>query len=92
VIGRSFVTTDKKTIEIPTGTPITAIIVADLEPSLRNLARRYDFDETWDRTGIFKYHDEFDVFIEIIGFNKLIVDAEKRNAAFVDILPDDLGT
>jgi hypothetical protein len=44
-------------------TPITAIIVADLEPSLRSLARRYDFDETWDKKGLFKYHEDFDVFI-----------------------------
>jgi hypothetical protein len=41
---------------------------------------------------LFKYHDDFDVFIEIIGFNKLISDAEKRNAAFCDILLNDLGT
>jgi hypothetical protein len=42
--------------------------------------------------GLFKYHEEFDVFVEIVGFNKLISDAEKRNAAFFDILLSDLGT
>lgn len=89
---KSFVTTSKKTIEVPDGTPITAIIVADLEPSLKALARRYDFAETWDKLGLFKYHEEFDVFIEIHGFNKLISNAEKRNAAFFDILLGDLGT
>jgi hypothetical protein len=89
---KSFVTTSKKTIEIPSSTPMTAIIVADLEPSLRALARRYDFNDTWDKLGLFKYHDDFDVYIEIIGFNKLISDAEKRNAAFFDILLNDLGT
>lgn len=89
---KSFVTTEKKTIDIPTGTPIHAIIVADLEPSLRALARRYDFSETWEKTGLFKYHEDFDVFIEIVGFNKLISDAEKRNAAFFDVLLGDLGS
>ena len=88
----SFVTMDKKTIEIPDSTPITAIIVADLEPSLRKLARRYDFSDTWDRKGLFKYHSDFDVFIEIFGFNKLISDAEKRNAAFFEILLNDIGS
>ncbi|HUZ90417.1 MAG TPA: hypothetical protein VMU78_00715, partial [Methylocella sp.] len=88
---KSFVTTHGKTIDIPTATPITSIIVADLEPTLRSLARRYDFSETWDKTGLFKFHEEFDVFIEIIGFNKLISDAEKRNAAFFEILLSDLG-
>jgi hypothetical protein len=42
--------------------------------------------------GLFKYHEDFDVFIEILGFDKLISDAEKRNAAFFDILLNDLGT
>ena len=88
---KSFVTTSGKTIDIPPSTPITAIIVADLEPTLRSLARRYDFSETWDKTGLFKFHEEFDVFVEIVGFNKLVSDAEKRNAAFFDILLNDLG-
>jgi hypothetical protein len=88
---KSFVTTTGKTIDIPESTPITAIIVADLEPTLRQLARRYDFAETWEKTGLFKYHEDFDVFIEIIGFNKLISDAEKRNAAFFEILLNDIG-
>jgi hypothetical protein len=89
---RSFVTTAGKSIDIPQSMPVTAIIVADLEPSLRHTARRYDFDETWDKKGLFKYHDDFDIFIEILGFDKLISDAEKRNAAFFEILLSDLGT
>ncbi|SIQ66069.1 hypothetical protein SAMN05880592_104280 [Bosea sp. TND4EK4] len=88
---KSFVTSSGKTIDIPPSTPITAIIVADMEPTLRNLARRYDFDETWDKKGLFKYHEDFDVFIEILGFDKLISDAEKRNAAFFEILLNDMG-
>jgi len=88
---KSFVTTSGKTIDIPASTPITSIVVADLEPSLRSLARRYDFAETWDKKGLSKYHEDFDVFIEIIGFDKLISDAEKRNAAFFEILLNDLG-
>ena len=89
---KSFITTSKKTIDIPVATPITAIIVADLRPSLRSVARRYDFEESWDKRGLFKYHDDFDVFVEILGFDKLISDAEKRNAAFFEILLNDLGT
>lgn len=89
---KSFVTTSGKTIPIPSGTPITAMLVADLEPTLRALARRYDFDETWDKQGLFKYHDDFGVFIEVIGFDRLISDAEKRNAAFFDVLLNGLGS
>ena len=89
---KSFVTTAGKSIDIPHSTPIMAIIVADLEPSLRSLARRYDFNETWDKLGLFKYHEDFDVFIEIIGLDKLISNVEKRNAAFFEILLNDLGT
>ncbi|QQS14645.1 MAG: hypothetical protein IPK81_11075 [Rhodospirillales bacterium] len=88
---KSLLTTSGKTIAIPDGTPISAIIVADIEPTLRALAKRYDFDETWDKLGLVKYHTEYDVFIEIVGFDKLISDAEKRNAAFFEILLSDLG-
>jgi hypothetical protein len=52
----------------------------------------YDFDETWGKKGLFKYHDDFDIFIEILGFDKLISDAEKRNATFFEILLNDLGS
>lgn len=87
----SFITTAGKTIDIPHSTPITSIVVADLEPTLREVAERYDFLETWDKTGLFKYHDKFDLFIEIVDFSELISDSEKRNAAFFDILSNDIG-
>lgn len=87
----SFITTKGKSIDIPSSTPATAIVVCDLEPSLKKLAERYDFSLSWNKLGYFKYHETFDIYIEIMGYNTLISNAEKRNAAFFDILLNDIG-
>lgn len=84
-------TKDGKYIDIPDGTNVYAYIVADIVPKLRGIAERNDFSNTWDKKGMYKYHDKYDVFIEIVGFDKLITDAKKRNAAFFDVLLDDPG-
>jgi hypothetical protein len=88
---KRFVTSDGASISVPTNTPITAFVVADLEPSLVSLASEYDFTESWDRKYYFNYHDAYDVYMEIYGYDKLLEDAKKRNSPFFDVLLSDLG-
>ena len=45
---------------------------------------------TWDEKGYYMYHSANDIFIETIGYDKLVADAQKRNAAFFDILLGDI--
>ena len=46
--------------------------------------------KTWDDKGYYMYHKTNDIFIETISYDKLISDAQKRNAAFFDILLGDI--
>ena len=89
---KRFVTSDGATINIPTTTPITAFIVADLEPKLRGVAEDYDFTESWDKTFLFRYHDGYDVYIEMFGYGKLLEDAKQRNSPFFDVLLNEIGS
>jgi hypothetical protein len=87
----SFVTQEGATIDVPDSTPITAYLIADLEPSLRDLAEYYDFQTSWDRKSMFDYHKKFKIYTEVFGYNKLLEDARKRNSPFFDVLLKDLG-
>jgi hypothetical protein len=69
-------------IHIKEGTPFYAYIIADLTPSLKTLAKRAMFRPTPDGDGYFKFHDNYNMYIELISFKKMIRDAKKRNAAF----------
>ncbi|MEX2317377.1 MAG: ATP-binding protein [Pirellulales bacterium] len=69
-------------IHIKQGTPFYAYIIADLTPSLKSLAKRAMFKVTPDGDGYFKFHDNYNMYIELISFKKMIRDAKKRNAAF----------
>jgi len=61
-------------------------IVCDMTPNLKKLAKRYDFIETPDAQGFFRYHSEYLAYVEIVGFDKLLRDARQRNRAFFDRL------
>ncbi|MEP2736108.1 MAG: hypothetical protein ABJP34_07390 [Erythrobacter sp.] len=88
----SFITKDGATIDIPSSTQITAYVIADLEPSLREVARYHDFQQSWDEKSLFHYHKGYKIYTEIFGYNKLLEDAKKRNAPFFDVLLKDIGS
>lgn len=88
----SFVTKDGATVSIAGGTQITAYVIADLEPSLRNISKDYDFQLSWDSKTLFHYHKEFEIYTELFGYDKLLEDAKKRNGPFFDVLLNDSGT
>lgn len=60
--------------------------VCDLTPKLKKIAKRYNFAETPDKLGMYFYNDNINAYIEILSFNKIIVDAEKRNRILFDKL------
>ena len=53
--------------------------VCDITPRLRKIAEDFDFIETPDKRGMYKYHDKKRAYIEILSFDKIIDDAGKRN-------------
>ncbi len=71
-------------ISIPAHLPIYAYIVCDLTPTLQKQARDYQLTRTPDSQGYFGYHKEYGAYIEVISFDKLIDDAQRRNKILFD--------
>jgi hypothetical protein len=73
-------------IHIRENTPFYAYIVADFTKSLREIAVREDFTPTPDGEGFFRFYRNFNCYVEMISYQKMIRDAKKRNQAFFDKL------
>jgi hypothetical protein len=71
-------------ISIPAHLPIYAYIVCDLTPTLQKQARDYQLTRTPDSQGYFGYHKEYGAYVEVISFDKLIDDAQRRNKILFD--------
>ena len=73
-------------ITIRKGTPFYAYIISDLTPKLRSLAKKAGFTTHPDNEGFFSYNGNFELYIEIISFDKMIKDSKKRNQILFDKL------
>ena len=73
-------------IPVTPSTPIYAYIVCDFTDKLKKFAKDRMFTLTPDGQGYFNFHSEYLVYTEMISFNKLLADAQQRNAAFFDRL------
>lgn len=59
--------------------PINAYIISDITPSLLKICKNNDFTISDDQENIYKFHNGYNVFIEIKSFDKIYNDAYKRN-------------
>lgn len=75
-----------KPISVPAHIPFYAYIVADLTATLKFQAQLASLIPSPDGLGYFGFNPQFGVYIEIISFQKLLGDAERRNATFFDKL------
>jgi hypothetical protein len=73
-------------IHIRENTPFYAYIIGDFTKSLREIATREDFTPTPDGEGFFRFYRNYNCYVEMISFQKMIRDAKKRNQAFFDKL------
>jgi hypothetical protein len=85
------ITKTGRTISVPKGVRLYAYVVADIEPTLRDVCESHDMHDSWDQKGFYMYHTKKDVFVEVMGYDKLVDDAKKRNAAFFDVLLGELA-
>jgi hypothetical protein len=72
--------------DLRTKTPIYAYIVCDLTSKMRALAENAGFTQLPDNNGYFHYNPNYSMYIEIISFDKLILDAKQRNKALFEKL------
>jgi hypothetical protein len=70
---------DGNYLDADSNTRFYCYILADLTPQLRKLARCHEFHETADRQGYFKHSQNFNAYVEIISYRKMLEDARKRN-------------
>lgn len=73
-------------IMIKTETPFYAYLVCDITPTLTRQAKFFSLGPTPDGLGFFGYNRELGVYIEVMSFDKLVADAERRNAAHFEQL------
>lgn len=73
-------------IKTGTNTQFYLYAVCDITSNLQKIAEDYDFVETPDKRGMYKYHDKKRAYIEILSFDKIIEDAGKRNRILFDKL------
>jgi len=69
-------------ISVPPQMPFYAYIIADITDSLRFQAQTANLHSSPDGLGYFGYNNQIGVYVEIISFDKLVSDAERRNAYF----------
>jgi hypothetical protein len=66
--------------------PATAYAVCDITPTLRTVLEDMDAQPTPDNQGYYGFHGKYKIYWEVMDYNKLLRDAEKRNRVFFDKL------
>jgi len=70
---------DGQELAIQKNVPFYGYIIADMTKSLRRLAGNAMLTRTPDNMGYYGYNQNYDAYIEIISYQKLVADAQKRN-------------
>jgi hypothetical protein len=81
--------------DIPIGKdiPFFCYVVADITQSLAKQAKYLDLTEMPEGQGFFGFRKQFNAYVEVLSYSKVVTDAKKRNAAFFRTLglPDRIG-
>lgn len=60
--------------------------VCDITPSLERVLKRLSFTRTPDNLGAYFYNKELHAYIEVLSYDKIRIDSEKRNKVLFDKL------
>jgi hypothetical protein len=63
-------------------TPFFCYVVADMTQSLVDQVKLLDLIEMPDGQGYFGFRKQFNAYVEVVTYSKIISDAQKRNASF----------
>lgn len=67
-------------------TPFYSYIICDITPKIDLIAKSGGLTKTPDNLGYFGYNPNYNTYIEIISYRKLIIDAKDRNKILFDKL------
>ncbi|WP_288879244.1 ATP-binding protein [Pedobacter panaciterrae] len=77
---------DGRSLDIRNNTPIYAYIVCDLTKNLRKFAKEAGYKPLPDNDGFFSFNDNYNLYVEIISFDKLVKDSKQRNKVLFEKL------
>lgn len=80
--------TDKnnREFDLRPNTPIYSYIICDLTKKLKSFAKDAGYKSLPDGGGYFNFNDNYNMYVEIISFDKLIRDSKERNKVLFDKL------
>ena len=61
-------------------------ILCDISEKLKKYIKQYDFQQTPDGQGYYSYSKNYNAYMEIVPYNKMIRDSKKRNKILFDKL------
>lgn len=80
--------TDKngRIIKVGEKTKFYLYAVCDITSTLEQILDVHDFSQTPDKMGYYRYHEKMNAYVEILSYDKIINDAQKRNKILFDKL------
>lgn len=79
-------TKNGRDIPISNDIPFTCYIVADITKTLEDQANQYTLTRTPDGQGFFGFNKNYNAYVEVMSYTKMVSDAKKRNMAFFEKL------
>ena len=79
-------TSEGRPIMVHPSTLFFGYLICDLTEKLRDCAEGHDLKESPDKMGFYAYHSAYNVYLEVISFDKLLRDAKQRNRILFDKL------
>lgn len=79
-------TSDGRDIPVGKDIPFFCYVVADITQTLEQQAYDFELTKTPDGQGFFGYKRQYNAYVELISYTKMVDDARRRNAAFFDKL------
>jgi hypothetical protein len=77
---------DRQHLQVSDKTRFYCYILADMTPNLKRLAKRNEFYETPDGLGYFKFSQNYNAYVEIVSYRKMLEDAKRRNRVLFEKL------
>lgn len=79
-------TSDGRDIPVGKDIPFVCYVVSDMTATLEQQAYDFELTKTPDGQGFFGYKRQYNAYVEVISYTKMVADATKRNAVFFDKL------
>lgn len=73
-------------VQLKNGVPFFGYVISDITPKILEFCKKGDLKPTPDERGYFGYNSNYNAYIEVISYNKLIDDTKKRNRVLFDKL------